>query len=225
MQNIPVSSPSLISVLRWEPPDHAKIIVGELRGRTDILNVVPLLEIATDDAAQNWLRRDATELAAIHGTERAVAWLRDFVCDGKQPTVRRMLAIDALAALQLPDKTLDIIEDIARQPGNTELRASAINQLARFRNLRSISTLVALLPDRDAGVRAAADAAISKIFESYGGRVKATQLMVERAENEYRRGNYQLARRVSDTVLHLDPLNSRGLYIRARLQPTHSHVH
>ncbi len=184
--------------------------------RDDIYDVSLLLELALDDAQHPSIRRGAAEVAAIHGTESAVAQLMSVLRDRRHPPARRMLACDALVALQAPHLTLRAIEDAAFENDSSAVRINAIALMAKLKNLRSVSALVKLLRDRDASVCEAADAALVQIIEANGGREQAIEKMLTRAAELLTRGKPQGAYAIVIAILVLDPLNARARLLKAR---------
>ena len=127
------------------------------------------------------------------------------------------MALQGLAALQLPNQTLPVLEQVATSPGKPQLRAEAIHLIGLYRNLRSVSMLTVLMRNPDEVVSDAAQNALNHLVEGHGGRNSVVKKMMERAEQLQQQGNRQAAREVLEGASRLEPYNGKLLYKKAKL--------
>lgn len=127
-----------------------------LQQRRDLYNLEPILELAVAEGQHYSVRRAATECAAIHNGQLTLEWLKGKAENRFGPRDERMAALQALAALQLPNKTLPVLERVASGPEKPQLRAEAIRIIGRYRNLRSVGLLTVLLRNAEELVAEAA---------------------------------------------------------------------
>jgi HEAT repeat protein len=188
-----------------------------LKQRRDVFNLDPVLQLALDEGKHWSVRRAATECAAIHNGELTLDWMRGKAEGRFTPVGERVMALQALAALQLPNQTLPVLEQVATSPGKSQLRAEAIRLIGRYRNLRSVSMLTVLMRNQDEVVSGAAQEALDRLVEGHGGRSGAVKKMMQRAEQLQQQGNRQAAREVLEAASRLEPYNGKLLYKKAKL--------
>jgi HEAT repeat protein len=163
------------------------------------------------------VRRAAIECAALRNSAQALAWLRQLIEDRSASVGARRLAIQALAALQLPHATLPVLEQLARSHGPDALRIDAIRMIAKFRNLRSVSALLTVSEDINRVVAGTASAALDELIEVQGGRSAVIDKMLDRAIALKQQGKVRAAGAVLEAASRLAPYDGRVLYQVATL--------
>ena len=188
-----------------------------LKNRNDLYNLDPILQLACDEAQHGSVRQAATECAAVHNDRYALQWIRNKAENRFAPVGQRKAALQALGALQMPNQTLPLLEQVASNPGKSELRAEAIRLVGKFRNLRSVGLLTVLARNANYEVAEAAQAALDHVMEGHGGRSAVVKKMMQRAESLQQEGNRQAAREVLQVASRLEPYNGKLLYKMARM--------
>lgn len=208
--NAELSTTTLLAALPLEPNwDRQISILRELEQRRDLYNVLPLLAVALQPAQHPDVRRGAIECAALHASEATLRGLMTKAEDSRAPEGERALALQALAALKLPNETLPLFERVAAQWGPIEVRVQAIELCGRLRNIRSVSVLTRLAAGPEGAVAAAARQALDHLVTRNGGRDAVVDRMCERAEFFTTRGKPHDARGVIDAARRLAPFDSR----------------
>ena len=192
-------------------------MLEELKQRRDLYNLDPILEIAVDEGQHFSVRRAASECVAVHNNQFTLQWLKGKAENRFGAAGERVMALQSLAALQLPNQTLPVLEQVAGSAGKAQLRAEAIRLIGRYRNLRSVGMLTVLMRNADEVVAGAAKEALDHLLEGHGGRSAVVKKMIERAEQLQQQGNRQAAREVLEVATRLEPYNGKLLYKRARL--------
>lgn len=192
-------------------------MLEELKQRRDVYNLDPILEIAVDEGQHYSVRRAAAECAAIHNNQCTLEWLKGKAENRFGAVGERVMALQAMAALQMPNQTLPVLEQVAGSSGKPQLRAEAIRLIGRYRNLRSVGMLTVLMRNADEVVAEAAQEALDHLLEGHSGRSAVVKKMMERAEQLQQQGNRQAAREVLEVATRLEPYNGKLLHKRARL--------
>ena len=206
VRGLRLSTNVLLRSLEFEANwDTLVAMLEELKNQRDVYDVAPLLKLSLEETLPHWVRRAAIECAAIHDTAASLQWLGSKVKNRYLPTQKRILAIQALAALQLPDRTLPLLEEIADQRGSPKVRMEAIQWLGRFQNLRSLDLLLELKEDQDRGIRQASRKALDHVIDRQGGPREVVEKMKERAEKLYQQGRITEARRILKVAARLAP--------------------
>jgi HEAT repeat protein len=213
-----LSTVTMIKVAQFSDDRSEQCAMLEaLKDRRDVYNLDPVLQLAIDEG-QHWsVRRAATECAAIHNGELTLDWMRGKAADRFTPVGERVMALQALAALQMPNQTLPVLEQVATGPGKPQLRAEAIRLIGRYRNLRSVSMLTVLMRNPDEEVAVAAQESLDHLVEGHGGRSGVVKKMMQRVEQFQQQGNRQAAREVLEAASRLEPYNGKLLYKKAKL--------
>jgi len=213
-----LSTVTMIKVAQFSDDRSEQCAMLEaLKDRRDVYNLDPVLQLAIDEG-QHWsVRRAATECAAIHKGELTLNWMRSKAENRFNPAGERGMALQALAALQMPNQTLPVLEQVATSPGKPQLRAEAIRLIGRYRNLRSVSMLTVLMRNADEEVAGAAQESLDHLVEGHGGRSVVVKKMMQRAEQLQQQGNRQAAREVLEAASRLEPYNGKLLYKKAKL--------
>lgn len=188
-----------------------------LKGRRDLYNLEPILNLAVDEGQHYKVRRAATECAATHNGAFTLNWMRNKAEDRYAPAGQRKLALQALAALQLPNDTLPVLEQVASNAGPWEVRTEAIRLIGKYRNVRSVGLLTVLAHNQHRDVAEASNQALTQLLEANGGRNAVVSKMLQRAEELQEHGNRQAAREVMEVATRLEPYNGKLLYHLARL--------
>jgi hypothetical protein len=170
-----------------------------------------------DEAQHYSVRRVATECAAIHNGQFTLEWMKNKAENPFVQVGERAMALQALAALQMPNQTLPVMEQVASGRSKPELRAEAIRIIGRYRNLRSVGMLTVLMRNVEEVVAEAAQEALEHLLEGHGGRSAVVKKMIHRAEQLQQQGNRQAAREVLEVATRLEPYNGKLLYKKARL--------
>jgi hypothetical protein len=192
-------------------------ILADLRSRTDVFNLDPILRITLNGAKPLRVRRAAVACAATLNQEQTMNFLRNWAEDVFTPAAERKLAIQGLAALQLPNLTLPILESLAANRGAREARLEAINLLGIMRNVRSVGLLMELTRDRDHAVADGAQNALEHLVQANGGRYQVVSLLKSRADQLATRGQSDAARDTLRVAVRLDPSDGSVLSRIARL--------
>lgn len=213
-----LSTITMIKVAQFSEDRNEQCAMLEgLKQRRDLYNLDPLLELAFDEGQHYSVRRAATECAAIHNNQLTLQWMRSKAENRFAPAGQRAIALQGLAALQMPNQTLPVLEQVASSSGRSELRAEAIRIIGRYRNLRCVGMLTVLLRNADEVVSQAAQEALEHLLEGHGGRSVVVKKMMQRAEQLQQQGNQHAAREVLEVATRLEPYNGKLLYKKARL--------
>lgn len=192
-------------------------ILADLRSRTDLFNLEPILQIAVQGNRPHRVRRAAVVCAATQDEHKTLNWLRNWAEDTFTPAAQRKMAIQALAALQMPNATLPVLEAIAASRGAREARIEAIKLVGVYRNVRSTGVLMLLARDRDNAISGAAQEALDHLIQSNGGRYQVVARLKERADHMAGRGYRDVAVDCLRTASRLNPADGSVLSRLARL--------
>lgn len=218
MKGMNLSTMTLVKVARFSENRAEQIaLLEELKQRRDLYNLEPILELATDEAQHYSVRRAATECAAIQNSQFTLEWMKGKAGNRFGSVGERATALQGLAALQMPNQTLSVLEQVASSHGKPQLRAEAIRIIGRYRNLRSVGMLTVMVRTADEVVAEAAQEALDHLLEGHGGRSVVVKKMMQRAEQLQQQGNRQAAREVLEVATRLEPYNGKLLYKKARL--------
>lgn len=216
-----LSTATMIKVVQFsEDWSEQCEMLETLKYRRDLFNLEPVLRVAINEAQHHSVRRAATECAAKHNQSFTLKWLSDKAENRFVPVRERRMAMQALAALHLPTKTLPVLEQIANNSVGREAkeaRVEALRLIGKYRNLRSVGLLTVLERNRDHVIAQAAQEALDYLMEGHGGRRVVTQKMMQRADLLEQQGNRQGAREVLQVATRLEPYNGKLLYRMARL--------
>lgn len=213
MNNKQLSTTTLVRALEVSDDwNELRAMLEELKHRRDLFNLDPILEIAVDDGQHIAVRRAAVECAGTRNLAFTLNWLQRRANDRFIPARRRARSLDALAALQMPHKTLPVFEQIAQHTDAREVRVQAIALIGRFRNLRSITMLTALAKERDRTIAEAAQQALDRIIESNGGIRETANKMLRFAQGLRRERRHQEAVGILKAARKIDPYNGKLLY-------------
>lgn len=196
--------------------NEQRSMLEELARRRDLYNLEPILNVAVDQTHHFTVRRAATECVATHNETFTLQWLRRKAENHFTPASQRKMAMQALASLQLPNKTRPVFERIARGTGSLEARVEAIRLIGKYRNLRDAGLLTVLAVNKNRVIAEAAQAALDHMIEAHGGRRAVTQKMMERARQFQASGQWQEAQDVLEVAKRVDPYNGKILYELAR---------
>jgi len=218
MQATNLSTVTMVKVARFSE-DRAEqcATLEELKQRRDLYNLEPILELALEEGQHYSVRRAATECAAIHNSQFTLEWMKGKAGNRFGSVGERAMALQGLAALQMPNQTLPVLEQMASSHGKPELRAEAIRIIGRYRNLRSVGMLTVLARNADEVVAEAAQEALEQLLEGHGGRSVVVKKMMQRAEQLQQEGNRHTAQEVLEVATRLEPYNGKLLYRKARL--------
>ena len=218
MRQTNLSTVTMIKVAQFsEDREEQCAMLENLKRRRDLYNLDPILELAVDEGQHYQVRRAAAECAATHNNQLTLQWMRSKAENRFGSPRQRAMALQGLAALQMPNQTLPVLEQVAGGSGNSELRAEAIRLIGRYRNLRSVGMLTVLMRNADEVVAQAAQDALDHLVEGHGGRSAVVKKMMQRAEQLQQEGNRQAAREVLEVATRLEPYNGKLLYKKARL--------
>lgn len=221
MRSNNLSTATMIKVVQFsEDWSEQCAMLNTLKHRRDLFNLEPILRLAVSEEQHFSVRRAATECAATHNEAFALKWLCDKAENRFAPASERRMAMQALAALHLPTKTLPVLEQIASNSVGREAkqaRVEALRLIGKYRNLRSVGLLTVLERNRDQVIAGAAQSALDHLMEGHGGRRAVTQKMLQRADLLEEQGNRQGAREVLQVASRLEPYNGKLLYRMARL--------
>lgn len=221
MRSNNLSTATMIKVVQFsEDWSEQCAMLETLKRRRDLFNLDPVLRIAVDETKHHSVRRAATECAATHNESFTLKWLCDKAENRFALARERRMAMQALAALHLPTRTLPVLEQIASNSVGREAkeaRVEALRLIGKYRNLRSVGLLTVLERNRDVMIAQAAQAALDQLIEGHGGRRVVTQKMLQRAETLEQQGNRKGAREVLQVASRLEPYNGKVLYRLARL--------
>lgn len=218
MKPTTLSTMTMIEVAQFsEDRSEQCAMLETLKQRRDLYNLDPIMEIAVHESQHYSVRRAATECAAIHNNQFTLEWLKRKAENRFGAVGERVMALQGLAALQMPNQTLPVLEQVAGSSGRSELRAEAIRLIGRYRNLRSVGMLTVLMRNADEIVAQAAQEALDHLVEGHGGRSVVVKKMMQRAEQLQQEGNQHAAREVLEVATRLEPYNGKLLYKRARL--------
>lgn len=216
-----LSTATMIKVVQFsENWSEQCAMLQTLKFRRDLFNLEPVLRLAIDEGQHYSVRRAATECAAKHNTPFTLKWLCDKAENRFAPAGERRIAMQALAALHLPTKTLPVLEQIANNTLGREAkgaRVEALRLIGKYRNLRSVGLLTVLERNRDHVIAEAAQAALNHLLEGHGGRRIVTEKMLQRADRLEQEGDLKGARDVLQVATRLEPYNGKLLYRMARL--------
>jgi hypothetical protein len=197
--------------------DEQEAILADLRSRGDLFNLEPILQLAVDETKPQRVRRAAVVCAATQDEQKTMNWLRNWAEDSFTPAPQRKLAIQALAALQMPGATLPVLEAIASSRGAREARIEAIKLVGVYRNVRSTGVLMMLARDRDRAIAAAAQEALDRLIESNGGRYQVVARLKDRADQMAGRGFRDAAMECLRIASRLNPADGGVMSRLARL--------
>lgn len=213
-----LSTMTLVRALQAsEDWNEQEAILADLRSRRDLFNLEPILQLAVEGNKPQRVRRAAVECAVTQDEQKTMNWLRNWAEDSFTPAAQRKLAIQALAALQMPGATLPVLEAIASSRGAREARIESIKLVGVYRNVRSTGVLMMLSRDRDAGIAAAAQEALDHLIESNGGRFQVVARLKERADQMAGRGYREVAMDCLRIASRLNPSDGSVLSRLARL--------
>jgi hypothetical protein len=192
-------------------------ILADLRSRNDLFNLDTILRIVLDGTRPLRVRRAAVACAATHNPAKTLDFLRNCAEDILNSAGERKLAIQGLAALQLPSQTLPILENIAANRGAREARFEAVTLLGIMRNVRSAALLLELTRDRDRVIAEGAQNSLDRLIQSNGGRYQVVTLLKNRADQLTARGQAGQAKEALRVASRLDPSDGSVLSRLARL--------
>src|SRR5580658_1943268 len=95
-------------------------MLEDLKHRRDVYNLDPIPEIAVDEGQHYSVRRAATECAAIQNGQFTLEWMKNKAESRFESVAGRVMALQGLAALQMPTQTLPVLEKVAANPGNPQ---------------------------------------------------------------------------------------------------------
>ena len=197
--------------------NEQEAILADLRERRDLFNLEPILQLAVEGSKPHRVRRAAVQCAATQNEEKTLNFLRNWAEDSFTSALQRKLAIQALAALQMPGATLPVLEAIASSRGAREARIEAIKLVGVYRNVRSVGVLMLLARDRDGSIAGAAQEALDHLIESNGGRYQMVARLKERADQMAGRGYREVAMDCLRIASRLSPSDGAIMSRLARL--------
>ena len=214
-----LSTNTLIGVIgRTAGHSEVETILAELKSRNDLVNLNPVRQVALDSTRPNGIRQAAVELATDRNATETIRWYAEQAESLFAPPHIRQRAIQALAWCRHPAETLRIIERIAAQHGDSEVRVTAIRTVASFRNVRSVALLLRLTRERDIAVADEAQAGLDLIFRTYAGVTGVVNKLKMRAEELASKGQKSAALSVLDTARELSPADGTVRSSIARLR-------
>jgi hypothetical protein len=201
-----LSTPSLM-LLMEQSADHNETaeILGELKNRPDVFNLERVLALVTNSSRPEAVRRAAVICSMTINPDKAIGWMREQAQDKYLAPHFRKLAVQGLTWAMSPGQTLHVLEAIAARSDLAVVRVAAIQQVAVFRNVRSVGLLFSLTRDSDNNIAEAAQVALDVVVKHQGGLAGVLEKLKERAAEFTSQGRTKAALEVLQTAAQLSP--------------------